>query len=60
MGRHESAPGTFDAVVSDYVTQRARELVRQADTPGELLEPLAAHAWIGHAAEVLRELTREA
>jgi hypothetical protein len=61
MGRHAAAAATFDAVVDDYVTQRARELVRQIDH-GEIpsLELAAMNEWIGAAAEILRELTRDA
>ena len=68
MGRHEQAD-TFDAVVSDYVTGRARELVRQVDefntrVAGPVTSvPLPVvdwYAWIGAAAEILRELTRDA
>ena len=60
MGRHAGEPGTFDATVSDYVTQRARELIEQADTPGGLRDHWDMAAWIGAAAEILRELTRDA
>ena len=60
MARHAAEPGTLSAVVSDYVTQRARELVRQADALMNGEEPVNAHAWIGAAAEILRELTRDA
>jgi len=60
MGRHEAAPATFDAVVSDYVTGRARELVRQADQLGAFTDPMVTYAWIGAATEILRELARDA
>jgi hypothetical protein len=66
VGRHEAPPGTFDAVVSDYVTGRARELVRQFDQfdaqPAELRTafPMDKDTWMGSAAEILRELTRDA
>ena len=59
MGRHAAQPATFDAVVDDYVTGRARELVRQFDNADHY--PLDGWAaWIGAAAEILRELTRDA
>jgi len=64
MGRHEAQPATFDAVVSDYVTGRARELVRQFDymeaQPVELQELFDLNTWCGQAVEILRELTRDA
>jgi hypothetical protein len=66
MGRHEAQPATFDAVVSDYVTGRAKELVRQFDIfdaqPAELRTafPLDWDTWAGQAVEILRELTRDA
>lgn len=67
-GRHAGEPDTFDATVSDYVTGRARELIRQFDyytaQPADLASVAAAPegwaAWIGAAAEILRELTRDA
>jgi hypothetical protein len=65
MARHAGAPGTFDATVSDYVTGRARELVRQFDQfdaqPAELRTafPMDKDTWMGAAAEILRELTRD-
>jgi hypothetical protein len=63
MGRHEGPPDTFDATVSDYVTGRARELVRQADEwmrIGASPRTVEYQVWIGSAAEILRELTRDA
>jgi hypothetical protein len=60
MGRHAAQPATFDAVVDDYVTERARNLIREADTPGALTDHLDAAEWIGAATEILRELTRDA
>lgn len=60
MGRHEAAPATYDAIVSDYVTQRARELIRQADDKAFDYGPLSMAEWIGAAAEILRELSRDA
>ena len=62
-GRHAGEPATFDATVSDYVTQRARDLIHQADTWLDGPPAPAAfdlHEWIGAAAEILRELTRDA
>jgi hypothetical protein len=61
MGRHAGPPNTLDAVVSDYVTGRAKELVRQYDI--EMANDPAGFdwpAWEGHAVEMLRELTRDA
>jgi hypothetical protein len=66
MGRHAAQPATFDAVVSDYVTGRAKELVRefyQFDAqPPELRAafPMDWQTWCGSAVEILRELTRDA
>ena len=61
MGRHAGAPDTFDATVSDYVTSRARELVRQIDQKEiPFMDTYALNVWIGAAAEILRELTRDA
>jgi hypothetical protein len=63
MGRHEAQPATFDAVVSDYVTGRARELIAQAETwMGAGAHPAAVdlQQWIGAATEILKELTRDA
>jgi hypothetical protein len=63
MGRHAAEPATYDAIVSDYVTQRARELIRQFDyslgQPSDLAT-LDLDVWAGQAAEILRELTRDA
>ena len=62
MGCHEQAD-TFDAVVSDYVTQRARELIRQADkwmTESPDVSTAEWPTWQGEAVEILRELTRDA
>lgn len=58
MGRHEApaSVATFDQAVSDYVTGRARELIRQIDRGERISYP----EWIGAAAEILRELTRDA
>jgi hypothetical protein len=73
MGRHEApaAKATFDQVVDDYVTGRARELVRELDAWDAMTIDQKADAfdrdtafdrarWIGSAAEILRELTRDA
>lgn len=60
MGRHAGEPGTFDATVSDYVTQRARDLIRQFDGSLEERCRVDWDEWIGVAAELLRELTRDA
>ena len=61
MGRHRTPTAdTFDATVDEYVTGRARELIRQADTPGALTDRLDAAEWIGAATEILKELTRDA
>jgi hypothetical protein len=66
MGRHAAQPATFDAVVSDYVTGRAKELVREFDQfdaqPLELRAsfPMDKDTWMAAAAEILRELTRDA
>ena len=65
MGAHERTD-TFDAVVSDYVTGKARQLLDEFDQfdaqPIELRTafPMDKDAWIGQAAEILRELTRNA
>lgn len=59
MARHAGEPGTLDAIVSDYVTGRARDLIAQADTPGSLTDQMDAAEWIGRATEILRELTRD-
>jgi hypothetical protein len=60
MGRHAGPPGTLDATVSDYVTGRARELVAEADAMTTGASRVELFAWIGAAAEILRELTRDA
>jgi hypothetical protein len=60
MGRHAGPPNTFDAVVSDYVTGRARELAAEADAMTTGASRVELFAWIGAAAEILRELTRDA
>jgi hypothetical protein len=60
MGRHAAQPATFDAVVSDYVTGRARELTAEADAMTTGASRVELFAWIGSAAEILRELTRDA
>ena len=60
MGRHAAQPATFDAVVSDYVTGRAKELVAEADAMTTQASRTDMLAWIGAAAEILRELTRNA
>jgi hypothetical protein len=60
MARHAAEPATFDAVVSDYVTGRARELVAEADAMTTGAGRTDLFAWIGAAAEILRELTRDA
>jgi hypothetical protein len=64
MGRHAAEPATYDAIVSDYVTGRARELIRQWDQmeaqPVELQELFDLNTWCGSAVEILRELTRDA
>lgn len=66
MGRHEvpASVATFDQAVSDYVTQRARELVRAWDEmlrqPVAIAEEFDLNSWCGAAAEILRELTRDA
>ena len=67
MGRHEGHD-TFGAIADDYVTGRARELVRQFDQwmamPAGIglsdLEIQQRGEWTGAAAEILRELTRDA
>ena len=62
MGRHEAPAwvATFDQAVSEYVTGRARELIRQFDA-GELdHRDFGVDVWCGAAAEILRELTRDA
>ena len=64
MGRHAATGiaqfATLDAIVDDYVTGRARELIAQAETPGSLTDIMDAAEWIGAATEILRELTRDA
>ena len=66
MGRHQGPPTVFDAIVDDYATSRAKELVRQFDQfdaqPAELRTafPMDKDTWMGSAAEILRELTRDA
>ena len=60
MGRHAGEPATFNATVSDYVTQRARNLIRQVDGSLEERRRVDWDEWIGTAAEILRELTRNA
>jgi hypothetical protein len=60
MGRHAGPPNTLDATVSDYVTGRARELVAEADAMTTGASRVDLFAWIGAAAEILRELTRDA
>lgn len=74
MGRHEApaSVATFDQAVSDYVTGRAKELVREFDTWKDAPVALGytdqeayqrmvnINAWVGAAAEILRELTRDA
>ena len=57
-GRHEN-PLTVESVVSEYVTQRARELVAEADA-GMDMSVMAMAAWVGSATEILRELARDA
>lgn len=74
-GRHEAGTGdTFDAVVDDYVTGRARELIRQIDelqtrpiswdvtgwSDEAKRRAIDINEWVGAAAEILRELTRDA
>jgi hypothetical protein len=57
-GKH-AKPLAVGSVVSDYVSQRARELVAQAD--GDFDQSAVSMAeWIGSATEILRELTRDA
>lgn len=57
MGRHEAAPSILEDIVADYARQRARTLVAQFDAR----QPTVDWAtWIGAAAEILRELTRDA
>lgn len=62
MGRHEApaSVATFDQAVSDYVTGRARELVREVDEYEAGRATISLPAWVGSAAEILRELTRDA
>ena len=63
MGRHQGPPTVFDAIVDDYATSRARELIRQADTwmvAGAHPAAVDLQQWIGSATEILRELTRDA
>ena len=60
-GRHR-APAATRSVMSDYVVLRARQLIAQAEA-GQLdhdLSSMSAWEWIGAAAEILRELTRDA
>jgi hypothetical protein len=60
MGRHAAQPATYDAIVSDYVTSRARELTAEADAMTTGADLHTVWAWIGAATEILRELTRDA
>ena len=60
MGRHDAPPATYDAIVSDYVTGRAKELVRQFEASLDERRRVDWDEWIGAAAEILRELTRDA
>ena len=60
IGRHQGEPATLDAIVDDYVTQRARELVRQFEASLDERRRVDWDMWIGAAAEILRELTRDA
>jgi hypothetical protein len=62
MGRHEAPASVLDAVESDAVIERGRNLVIlfdswQAMSLGDMGD---WHGWIGSAAEILRELTRDA
>jgi hypothetical protein len=63
MGRHDAPASTLEAIVADYARQRARELIRQFDNSvcGTAADyaALDRDAWIGAAAEILRELTRD-
>lgn len=59
MGRHEGH-NTFGAIADDYVTGRARELIRQFDASLEERRRIDWDEWCGQAAEILRELTRNA
>jgi hypothetical protein len=58
-GKHAN-PLTVESVVSEYVTQRAGELIAQAEQPLALTDWQAAAEWIGAATEILRELVRDA
>jgi hypothetical protein len=60
MGRHAGPSNTLDATVSDYVTGRAKELIAEADAMTTGASRTDMLAWIGAAAEILRELTRDA
>jgi hypothetical protein len=62
MGRHESTASVLDALEDDHIIRRGRELVTLFDSwqAMELGSKGDWHAWIGSAAEILRELTRDA
>ena len=64
MGRHEAPPrATVRDIVADYITERAIDLIaefdRSLDCPPDVT-PFDPGKWCGAAAEVLRELTRDA
>ena len=58
-GRHR-APATTRSIMSDYVVLRARQLIAQADSRQLSRDAMAMSEWIGAAAEILRELIRDA
>jgi len=50
----------FDDAIDDYVIQRAKGLIEQADS-GDVDQSVGAMAeWIGAATWILKELTRDA
>ena len=62
MARHEAPASVLDAVEDSYVIRRGRELVTLFDSwqAMDLGEKGDWAQWIGAAAEILRELTRDA
>jgi hypothetical protein len=62
MARHEAPASVLDDIESAYVVRRGRELVWLYDSweSLELGRRGDWHEWIGSAAEILRELTRDA
>ncbi len=57
MAAKHAAAGTFDEIVSDFITIRARQLVAEAQSGILDHDRLIAAVWIGAATEILKELT---